>query len=96
MFFSLIMYKVRVVKETGGRRLGFFASVGLFIGVLAPGCAACGIGLLSLLGLSAAFLTFLPYDGLELSIFAVGIMAIVIFKMSDNLTICKIRKTKNG
>jgi ABC-type antimicrobial peptide transport system permease subunit len=90
MLFSLLAYKVKVVKSSGEKRIGFFATIGLFLGVLAPGCAACGIGLLSALGLGSAFLTFLPFDGLELSVIAIVILVVVVYKTSDQLTVCKI------
>lgn len=92
IFFSLIGYKVRVLNDTGNKKIGFFASVGLFLGILVPGCAVCGIGILSALGLSAAVLSFLPYKGLELSILSIVILGIVIFKISNELNVCKVKK----
>jgi len=84
LLFSLITYKTITIKATTGKT-GVFASLGIFIGALAPGCAACGVGLLSLFGLSAAFITFLPFDGLELSILSIGILSFSTFKISEGI-----------
>jgi len=92
LLFSLIVYRTFEIKSTlkGG---GLFASLGIFIGALAPGCAACGIGLLSLFGISAAFLSVLPLGGLELSFLSIGILSFSIIKITRKINdgnICKI------
>lgn len=94
IFVSLLIYRVKTVKIGSGNS-GILGSIGIFFGVLAPGCAACGVGLLSVLGLSAAFLSFLPFGGLELSILVIGIMSFSILKISNNMYTCNIplRKT---
>ncbi|MBI2044253.1 hypothetical protein HYT24_02720 [Candidatus Pacearchaeota archaeon] len=96
--FSLVIYKTLMLKSVSGSRIGFLGTAGIFLGVLAPGCAACGIGLISLLGLSAAAISFLPYDGLELSVLAIAILGFSIFKISKDMSkgiSCKIPKPKN-
>lgn len=93
MLFSLILYRTNMVKNTSVKTMGFFGSMGIFLGVLAPGCAACGIGLLSLLGFSAAAITFLPFNGLELSWLAIGILGFSVFKISKDIkkgVVCEI------
>lgn len=93
MLFSLIIYKTKMIKSASGKMMGFFGTTGIFLGILAPGCAACGIGLLSLFGVSAAFLAFLPFGGLELSILAIGILGFSVFKISKDIKkgiVCKI------
>ena len=92
ILFSLIAYKTNIAKSTSSK-LGFFGTIGIFLGVLVPGCAACGIGLLSLLGISAATIAFLPFDGLELSWLAIGILIFSIFKISKDIkkgVVCEI------
>ncbi len=89
LLFSLIIYKTKMIKTTFGKT-GIFASLGLFIGALAPGCAACGIGLFSFFGLSSAFLIFLPFQGLELSILSIGILAFSIMKISSGMYKCDV------
>jgi len=91
MLISLVGFKFVAAKdEASSKKAGLFGGFGLFLGALAPGCAACGVGLLSLLGLSTAFITFLPLDGLEFSILAIGLLGFSIFKISKDLTVCKV------
>ncbi|MBS3071295.1 hypothetical protein J4407_03280 [Candidatus Pacearchaeota archaeon] len=90
---SLITYKTNMIKNNSGKTMGFLGTTGIFLGVLAPGCAACGIGLLSFLGISAAILNFLPYNGLELSILAILVLGYATLKISEDIRIgiiCKI------
>ena len=94
MLFSLLLFKTNYLKDSSSKKFGVFGSVGIFLGVLAPGCAACGIGLLSVLGIGAATIAFLPFDGLEFSILAIGIMSFSIYKVSKKLTTCEIKLEK--
>lgn len=79
---ALLTY--RFDNFTDMRGGNFFATAGIFLGMAAPGCAACGVGLASLLGLSS-ILTILPYDGKEVLLMAVGASAISIFSISRKL-----------
>jgi len=58
--------------------------IGMFLGIFAPGCAACGLGLAAFFGLAASFAT-LPLKGLEISILAMIILIISIFRFSYTL-----------
>ena len=87
ILFSLILYKVKIIKSED-KKIGIIASIGIFIGVLAPGCAACGVGLLAVFGISAAILSLLPFAGLEISILAIIILTYSINKILE--------KIKNG
>ena len=69
ILFSLMLYKTLVFRRAQKNKLGFITSIGIFLGIAAPGCAACGIGLLPLIGLSTGSLLLLPFSRLELSIF---------------------------
>lgn len=85
ILFSFLIYKTKTLKsQNSGEKMGFFATIGIFLGVLAPGCAACGIGIASALGLGA-FVTFLPYDGLELSILAIILLLVANWRVSKGL-----------
>ena len=90
---SLIFYKVNL-KIKGNRGLGFFGTFGIVLGALIPGCAACGIGLVSLLGLGGIVTTFLPYKGLELSFLAIALLGYAIYKSSKDLINCEECKIK--
>ncbi len=98
MLFGLIVYRINVLNvHAGNKRLGFISSIGIFLGAFAPGCAACGIGLASVLGLGGAFLAVLPLKGLEFSILAIIIIGIAIFKTSkDSCKIMVKKKVKGG
>lgn len=96
VLFSLIYYRTKMIKEYSGKR-GFLSSSGIFFGILAPGCATCGLGLLPLLGISSAFLTFLPFDGLELSFAAIVILSFSTFKLTKDINkgiYCEVPMTK--
>ena len=93
---SLLTYRARSMHRPSGKRVGILSSVGIFLGVVAPACAACGIGLAPILGLSA-FITLLPYEGLELSVLAIVLLIVAIYRVSQSLlrdTICKINGNK--
>ncbi len=89
ILFSLIAFKINLGKETDTKKIGFFASIGVFLAALAPGCAVCGIGLLSVLGISSGFLLFLPFEGLELSILSITILIYAIRKITQEMYMCK-------
>lgn len=93
ILFSLILYKTLLFRSNDSGKTGVLATIGVFLGVLAPGCAACGIGLFSLFGLSAAALSFLPFDGLELSILAIFILIASIIKFSSDIYACRLTST---
>ena len=84
ILFSLIAYKTKMIKSVSGKT-GIFTTTGIFLGVLVPGCPSCGIGLLSLFGIGAAALSVLPYNGLELSILAIGILSFSTFKITKDI-----------
>jgi hypothetical protein len=94
---SLLVFRYELMKSSDVGKIGFFGSVGLFLGVAAPGCVACGVGLVSLLGLSSALLV-LPFDGQEIIVLAVGIVAFSVFSMSRKLynPVCELKFIKNG
>ncbi|KKR15045.1 hypothetical protein J4233_02880 [Candidatus Pacearchaeota archaeon] len=94
--FSLVGYKVRIGQGTGGKKIGLFGGIGLFLAAFAPGCAACGVGLASVFGIGAGALFFLPYDGFELSIASIGILSFTIVTVTKNMYVCKLKNLNNG
>ncbi|MDP7081598.1 MAG: hypothetical protein QF415_17040 [Candidatus Undinarchaeales archaeon] len=92
MLFSMIAYKALLLGSGFGWSAGLIPSLGVFLGVIAPGCAACGIGLVPLLGLGAASISVLPFSGLELSILSIMILLFSIVYFSKNMTVCAINK----
>jgi len=89
MLFTLIIYKINLGKINPNKKTGFFATIGITLAALAPGCAVCGVGILSVLGISSGFLTILPYNGLELSIISIAILAYAIKKVTSEMYLCK-------
>lgn len=90
MLFSMLIYKANFNMAFSDKNLGLFGGVGAFLAAFVPGCAACGVGIASIFGISAGALAFLPYDGIELSLLAIIILGITIFKTTKNLYICKL------
>lgn len=86
--FSIVTYKTIAGSELQSKRFGIIGSVGIFLAALAPGCAACGVGLFSVLGISAATLSIFPYEGLELSIFAIFLLTFSIGKITKSMNGC--------
>lgn len=91
MLFSLVGYKVSIGRGSDGKKIGLFGSMGLFLAAFAPGCTACGVGLASVFGIGAGVLSFLPYDGFELSIASIGILGFTILSITKNMYVCKIK-----
>lgn len=97
ILFSLVFYKLAVLKGKEDKKTGFISSIGVLLGAFAPGCAACGIGLASVLGFGGAFLAAFPLGGLEFSLIAIIMLSIAIFKTSNSS--CNImldKKMKGG
>ena len=87
MFFSLVVYRTKMsVKVMDKKGTGIFASLGVFLGVLAPGCAACGMGILSAPGFGVIAVNFLPFKGLEISILSIIILGFSVFKITDKIS----------
>ena len=86
-----------MIKSSSGKTFGFFGTTGIFLGILAPGCIACGVGLLSVFGISAAVLSSLPFEGLELSLLAIGILSFSTYKITGDINkgiVCEIPSKK--
>ena len=94
---ALILYKIRLNAPID-KKTGLISTIGLFFGALAPGCAACGIGLVSALGLTGIIINFLPFNGLEISFLSIGILSFAIFKTAKGLSkpsVCKVNVQKD-
>lgn len=67
---------------------GGTSAIGLLLGTLGAGCAACGTavlaGLLSLVG-AAGLLTVLPLEGLEMSLLAALAVGLSLFWLADGM-----------
>ena len=75
---TLIFKRVMDIRSFG--KSGFFASFGSAFGFISSGCAACGLPILALLGLSSSAI-YLPFQGAELSIISAVLLAISFYMM---------------
>lgn len=73
---ALLWQYIRAVK--GFKNLHIVMSGNVVLGLVGSGCAACGLPLLSLLGLSGVIL-YLPFHGTELSYIAIFLLLISFF-----------------
>lgn len=79
---SLLVYKMKRSMELN-KSYGV-AGGGIFLGVLAPACTSCGLGLLALFGYGG-LLAFLPFRGLELGVIAVVLLGVGIVSVSNGI-----------
>ena len=98
----MLVFKTKNSLEKIDSKNKATTSLGIFFGFIAPGCAACGLGILAFLGLGTATLSFFPYDGLELSVLSVIILLYVVYKTgkiiknNDSCSIVLKGGNKNG
>lgn len=69
---SLITYKVKMIKVFSMQD-GKATTIGAILGLAAPGCASCGIGLLSAVGLTST-LAYLPFKGTEIGVLSIALL----------------------
>lgn len=81
---ALLTYRFKLAQLVAVEKTGWLASVGVFLGAAAPGCAACGIGLLSFLGLAAVFST-LPFHGQEVVVIAILLLLFSVYNISGKI-----------
>ncbi|MFC7173681.1 hypothetical protein ACFQL0_10650 [Haloplanus litoreus] len=83
---ALVTYHVREHRLSAGGSSG--SLLGVLLGTLGAGCAACGsaviAGLLSLFG-AAGLVTLLPLDGLEFAALALVALVLSIYWLSDGM-----------
>ncbi len=91
-FVSLLAYRYSMVKHSNVKQIGLFGGAAMFLGVVAPGCAACGLGILGLLGFSS-ILFALPFQGKEINVIATALVSISILSISKQLynPICSLK-----
>lgn len=87
---ALIVFKMKNVGGSASKKGGFLASVGAFMAMLVPGCAVCGVGLASVLGLGGIFAGVLPYKGLEFSFLAIILLVLANYFAIKSLSGCKL------
>ena len=83
---SLMTYRFKSMKKNNLQKVGILTSAGIFLGILAPGCAACGVGLVGLFGLSGS-LASLPFQGKEINVIAIGLLSFSIINISRKIAL---------
>lgn len=91
MMASLLFYRYRVVRNPEMKKVGLIGGIGVALGAAAPGCASCGVGVLSVIG-AGSFLTFLPFKGKEVLYVAIALTGFSVVKISEKLynPVCQI------
>lgn len=84
---SMLFYKVHSASAQKAAGAGFISTLGVLLGILVPGCASCGIGLLAFLGLGASVAS-LPFQGVEISVAAIALLGVSIFSISSGILKC--------
>ena len=91
---SLMVFRFRTFKKG---EIGFLSSIGILLGIAAPWCVVCGVGLLSLLGFSS-FLLILPFKGSEIIVLANFLMIFSIYGILGKLynPVCEVKYMENS
>jgi len=92
LLLSLLVFKAKLNLSSSSKKPHVFASIGILLAILVPGCAACGVGILPLLGVSLGVLSFLPLKGFEISLIAIFIMAYSIVNVTKKMYVCDIAR----
>jgi len=90
---SFIIYKYNIEKKFQ-KRTGFMGAAGTIAGIFAGGCASCALSIAALLGVTGG-LTFLPFQGFELTIIGIVILVVSLSWSSKSvLGICEVKKSE--
>jgi hypothetical protein len=81
---SLLVYKHRINTGTSRTSTRTLTGTSFFLGVLAPGCTSCGLGLIAWLGLGSS-VAFLPFKGNEVALLAIGMLSLSISTTSNQI-----------
>ena len=75
---TLIFQRFVQLRSLG--KLSFVAGGSSVLGFISSGCAACGLPILALLGLSGSIIYF-PFGGVELSFISAGLLSMSLYLM---------------
>ncbi|PIN73568.1 hypothetical protein COV20_05080 [Candidatus Woesearchaeota archaeon CG10_big_fil_rev_8_21_14_0_10_45_16] len=78
---SLAIYQIRrQIKQAAGAGM-----VAIIMGVIAPGCSSCALGLIGFLGLSS-IIGYLPFKGLEIGVLGITLLGVSIIYLCKKIT----------
>ncbi|MCL4353691.1 hypothetical protein M1615_04515 [Patescibacteria group bacterium] len=81
---NIVLIGKRIIKMKRLKNIHYIAGLGSLFGIIGSGCAACGLPIISLLGLSGS-IAYLPLHGTELSYLAVALLLIsLVFMIKSN------------
>ncbi len=87
---TLITKRISALRSTGN--LHFVVGGSTLLGIVGSGCAACGLPIISLLGLTGS-LVYLPLRGVELSYIAIMLLMVSLYfmvKSNNQSKVCRI------
>ncbi len=89
---ALLIVFTYIAFKQNQRLNGSVGSGGIILGVLAPACPSCGIGVISLLGFGSLG-AFLPFGGQEIGIVAVVVLLASLLYVSRQIAapVCKVK-----
>lgn len=94
LLLAIIVYKSFLFGRGSQKKSGFAWFFGGILGILITGASCCGVGLISVLGMSAVlpFLERFPYHGIEVRFFAVAVLFYAVFDALRDIDSCRIQK----
>lgn len=88
IYLTIFTYNLRIMRSKNSGKVGF---TGMFIGFFTSACPICAPLLVSLLGISAP-LAFILGKNLWLEIASIMLLLFALYKLSDSMNKCPIRK----
>lgn len=77
---NITLIGIRIMKMQTLKNVHYIAGGGSLLGVIGSGCAACGLPLISVLGLSGS-IVYLPFHGVELSYLSILLLSVSLYFM---------------
>lgn len=85
---NLSMLAIKIKSFGGIKNTHIVAGSGSLLGIIGSGCAACGLPIISLLGLTSSIM-ILPFRGAELSVIAILFLTLSFYAMIKSTTTSK-------
>lgn len=87
---ALLVQRIKFLRSSG--KLHLVVGGSSLLGIVGSGCASCGLPVLSLLGITGS-LTFLPFNGDEISLISVLLLGVSLYFLlkSKNKDSCELK-----
>lgn len=86
---SVLLFRADMARMGIKKKLSPLDYLGVFFGIMVPGCPECGLGLIAIFGFGASVAS-LPFGGAEISIIAIAIILFSLWHVTPRLLTCKI------